>query len=39
MVKRIPEAVFQAITEMLEVSTSYWNHIEEMYSDVKQGDA
>ena len=28
---------FQAIMEMLEVSTSYWNHIDEMYSDVKQG--
>ena len=23
---------------MLEVSTSYWNHIDEMYSDIKQGD-
>ena len=33
-----PEAVFQAIAEMLEVSTSYWNHINEMYSDIKQGD-
>ena len=23
---------------MLEVSTSYWNHIDEMYSSIKQGD-
>ena len=36
--KKDPEAVFQAITDMLEVSTFYWNHINEMYSDVKQGD-
>ena len=33
-----PEAVFQAIAETLEVSTSYWNHIDEIYSDIKQGD-
>ena len=32
------EAVFQAIAETLEVSTSYWNHIGEIYSDIKQGD-
>ena len=36
--RKDPEAVFQAIVDMLEVSTSYWNHINEMYSDVKQGD-
>ena len=36
--KKDPDAVFQAIADMLEVSTSYWNHIDEMYSDVKQGD-
>ena len=36
--KKDPEAVFQVITEMLEVSSSYWNHINEMYSDIKQGD-
>ena len=36
--KKDPEAVFQAITDMLEVLTSYWNHIDEMYSDIKQGD-
>ena len=36
--KKDPEAVFQAIAETLEVSTSYWNHIDEMYSDIKQGD-
>ena len=33
--KKDPDAVFQAIADMLEVSTSYWNHINEMYSDVK----
>ena len=33
-----PEAVFQAIADMLEVTTFYWNHIDEMYSAVKQGD-
>ena len=31
--KKDPEAVFQAIMETLEVLTSYWNHINEMYSD------
>ena len=36
--KKDPEAVFQAITETLEVLTSYWNHINEMYSYIKQGD-
>ena len=36
--KKDPEAVFQAIADTLEVSTSYWNHIDEMYSDIKQGD-
>ena len=36
--KKDPEAVFQAITDTLEVSTSYWNHIDEMYSDIKQGE-
>ena len=33
-----PEAVFWAILETLEVLTSYWNHIDEIYSDIKQGD-
>ena len=36
--KKDPEAVFQAIADKLEVLTSYWNHIDEMYSDIKQGD-
>ena len=36
--KKDPDAVFQAIMDTLEVSTSYWNHIDEMYSDIKQGD-
>ena len=34
-----PEAVFKAIADTLEVSTSYWNHIDEIYSDIKQGDS
>ena len=33
-----PDEVFKAITDTLEVSTSYWNHINEMYSDIKQGE-
>ena len=36
--KKDPEAVLKAITDTLEVSTSYWNHIDEMYSDIKQGE-
>ena len=33
-----PEAVFQAITQILQVLTSYWNHIDEIYSDITQGN-
>ena len=33
-----PYAVFKAITDTLEVSTSYWNHIDEMYSGIRQGE-
>ena len=33
-----PENVFKAIADTLEVSTSYWNHIDEIYSDIKQGE-
>ena len=33
-----PKAVFKAITDTLEVSTSYWNHINKMYSDIRQGE-
>ena len=32
------EKVFKAIRDTLEVSMSYWNHIDEIYSDIKQGD-
>ena len=32
------EKVFKAIMDTLEVSTSYRNHIDEIYSDIKQGD-
>ena len=38
MQKKDPDAVFQAIMDMIQVLTSYWNHIDEMYSDIKQGD-
>ena len=33
-----PWSSFQAIAETLEELTSYWNHINEIYSDIKQGD-
>ena len=33
-----PETVFKAIAETIEVLTSYWNHIDEMYSDIQQGE-
>ena len=33
--KKDPE-VFKAFTNTLEVSTSYWNHINEMYSNIRQ---
>ena len=36
--KKKPEKVFQAIANTLEVSTSYWNYINEMYSDIQQGE-
>ena len=32
------EKVFKAIADTLEFSTSYWNHIDEIYSDIKQGE-
>ena len=34
-----PETVFKTIANTLEVFTSYWNHIDEMYSDIKQGNS
>ena len=33
-----PEKVFKAIVDTLEVSTLYWNHNNEIYSDIKQGE-
>ena len=30
--------MFKAFIDTLEVSTSYWNHIDEMYSDIRQGE-
>ena len=31
-----PKEVFEAIVDTWEVSTSYWNHINEMYSNIRQ---
>ena len=28
--------MFKAFADTLEASTSYWNHIDEMYSDIRQ---
>ena len=36
--KKIPENIFTAFANMLEVSTSQWNYIDEMYSDIWQGE-
>ena len=36
--KKVTENVFQAIANTLEVSMSYWNYINEMYSDIRQGE-
>ena len=36
--KKIPDNVFQAFTDTLEVLTSHWNYINEMYSDIRQGE-
>ena len=36
--KKDPNKVFKAFTKTLEVSTSQWNHIDEMYSDIRQGE-
>ena len=32
--KKVPENVFTAFTNTLEVSTSHWNYIDEMYSNI-----
>ena len=37
-VKEIPDNVFKAFANTLEVSTSYWNYIDEMYSNIRQGE-
>ena len=36
--KKVPENVFKALTNTLEILTSYWNHINEMYSDIREGE-
>ena len=33
-----PDTVFKAIADTLEVLTSYWNHINKMYSNIRQGE-
>ena len=35
--KKHPENMFKAFVDTLEVSISHWNHINEMYSDIRQG--
>ena len=35
--KKHPENVFKAFADTLEVLTSHWNHINEMYSNIRQG--
>ena len=32
--RKTPEDIFQAFTNTLEVLTSQWNYIDEMYSDI-----
>ena len=36
--KKHPENVFKDFADTLEVSTSHWNHIDEMCSDIRQGE-
>ena len=36
--KKHLENMFQAFADTLEVSTSHWNYIDEMYSNLKQGE-
>ena len=35
--KKIPEDMFKAFVDTLDVSTSYWNHINEMNSNIRLG--
>ena len=36
--KKDPNEVFKVFTETLEVSMSHWNHTNDMYSDIRQGE-
>ena len=36
--RKTPENVFTAFANTLEVLTSHWNYINEMYSDIRQGE-
>ena len=36
--RKTPEDVFTTFANTLEVSTSQWNYIDEMYSDICQGE-
>ena len=36
--KKIPDNVFKAFANTLKVSMSHWNYINEMYSNIRQGE-
>ena len=36
--RKTPENIFTAFANTLEVSMSHWNYIDEMYSDIWQGE-
>ena len=36
--RKTPENVFTAFANTLEVSMSHWNYIDELYSDIRQGE-
>ena len=36
--KKDPDELFKAFTETLEVSMPHWNHIDKMYSNIRQGE-
>ena len=36
--RKTPENIFTAFANTLEVSTSHWNYIDELYSNIRQGE-
>ena len=36
--RKIPKNIFNAFTNTLEILTSYWNYIDEIYNDIRQGE-